>query len=339
MASITITDVARRARVSMKTVSRVMNGEPYVREEVRQRVQQAAKDLRYRPKVSARSLAGARAYAVGYLLTGFSPYVVRAQSGVLKACHRAGYHLMVEAIDPEAPDLPAEMERITSTLGIDGMILVPPLCDNAAIMDALDRQGVPYARLAPAQDHGRSPFVEVDDQGAALTMTRHLVGLGHRRIGFIQGPAGHSASARRLQGFREGLAEAGLRGVPELLETGDFTFETGRDAAGRLLDLLEPPTAIFASNDLMACGAIARARELGHEPPLTLSVAGFDDIPAASMVWPPLTTMRQPISEMAALAAETVIARAAPGAAEAEPPPPFQCELVVRGSTAPPRAR
>ena len=339
MASITITDVARRARVSMKTVSRVMNGEPYVREELRQRVQQAAKDLRYRPKVSARSLAGARAYVVGYLLTGLSPYVVQAQSGVLKACHRAGYHLMVEAIDLESPDLPAEMERIAGDLGVDGLILVPPLCDNTVIMDALDRQGVSYVRLAPAKDHDRSPFVEVDDQGAAWSMTRYLVGLGHRRIGFIRGPASHSASARRLQGFREGLAEARLQPIPELLETGDFTFETGRDAAGRLLALPEPPTAIFASNDVMACGAIAKARELGHEPPLTLSVSGFDDIPSASMIWPPLTTMRQPISEMAALAAEIIIARAAPGAPTTEPAPPFQCELVVRGSTAPPQAR
>ncbi len=151
MASITITDVARRARVSMKTVSRVMNGEPYVREELRQRVRQAAQDLRYRPKVSARSLAGARAYVVGYLLTGLSPYVVQAQSGILKACHGAGYRLMVEAVDPAAPDLPAEIERIVGDLGVDGMILVPPLCDNAAILDALDRQGAAYVRLAPAE--------------------------------------------------------------------------------------------------------------------------------------------------------------------------------------------
>jgi LacI family transcriptional regulator len=341
VASVTITDVAKAAGVSMKTVSRVLNAEPHVSDELRERVLAAAKELRYRPKVSARSLAGARSYVVAFLLTSeylqqaAVPYILQAQLGALAACRTAGYHLLIETLDLSG-DLEQEIEALSGALAVDGLILLPPLCDNRPVLDQLDRAEIGYVRIAPATDAQRSAYVEADDREAAAEMTRHLLGLGHRRIGFITGPDGHSASVRRLEGFRAAMAEAGAQVDESLIRPGRFTFDSGYEAAGELLSAAEPPTAVFASNDLMAFGTMARAQELGHRIPDTLSVAGFDDTPTASMVWPGLTTMRQPIAQMTGIATELIIARAAKAGADDSRRAPLTCELVVRGSTAPP---
>ena len=341
MSSVTITEVALRAGVSMKTVSRVLNAEPHVREEVRERVLAAAKELRYRPKVSARSLAGARSYVVGYLLGDPSvPYTAQAQLGALAACRRAGYHLLVEAVDLAAPDLAAELEPLFATLSVDGILLTPPYCDNRAILDALDAARVPYARISPGVEPQRSPHVEADDRRAAHDMTDYLIGLGHRDIGFVAGHPEHGATRRRLDGYRQALKQRGLPYREELAAPGDFTFASGYAAAERLLASERRPTAIFASNDDMALGVLAAAQERGLKVPAELSVAGFDDSPTAAMVWPRLTTVRQPIADMARAATEMLIAGAAKGArAEAPVQQLLHCELIVRASTAaPPRA-
>lgn len=338
MASITITDVAQRAGVSMKTVSRVLNAEPHVRQEVRDKVLGAARELHYRPKVSARSLAGSRCYQLGFLLHQVSPYAIYAQLGALKACRAFGYHLVVEAIDLAAPELASDMEALVNGLSVDGLVLLPPVCDDQIVLKTLDAAGIPYVRISPATVQEHSTRIEADDAAAARAMTEHLLGLGHRRIGLIQGPKGHAASGRRLEGFRQALAAQGLKPEPDLMQDGLFTFDSGRNAAARLLALDNPPTAIFASNDVMAYGVMAKAHELGLRIPEDLSVAGFDDIATAAMVWPPLTTMRQPMAEMAAAAAESLIANAGKGVAAApDPARTFACDLVVRASTAPPR--
>ena len=340
MTSVTITDVARRAGVSMKTVSRVMNAEPHVREEVREKVLRIARELRYRPKAAARSLAGSRSYQVGFVLSYASPYAMHAQLGALRACHERGFHLMVEPIDLNAPDLPSDMEALVDGVAIDGIILLPPVCDNAVVLGALEEAGIPCVRIAPATARERGSIVEVDDEGAARIVTDHLLDLGHRRIGLIQGPPGHAASVRRLEGFRSALAGRGLQPDPALIQEGSFFYSAGLEAAERLLALPEPPTAIFASNDEMALAVMAKAQALGLRIPEDLSVAGFDDIASAGMIWPGLTTMRQPMADMAALAAEIIISGAGKTSASADPgaaPRRFDCELVVRGSTAPPR--
>ena len=231
------------------------------------------------------------------------------------------------------------MQTLTGALLVDGMILLPPISESLVVMDVLDEAGVGYVRISPATGHDRSFYVEVDDEGAAATLTRHLLDLGHRRIAFVGGPKGHAASARRLSGFKAAMSEYGAPVPPEMIQEGRFSFESGDEAAERLLALREPPTAVFASNDLAALGVMARARALGVRLPEDLSVAGFDDIQAASMVWPPLTTMRQPMAQMAYLAAAEIIARAGKDA-----PEPglnhstLRCELIVRSSTAPPPA-
>jgi LacI family transcriptional regulator len=321
----------------MKTVSRVLNAEPHVREELRAKVLKAAKDLSYRPKTSARSLAGAKSFVVAHLFSKLSPYLVMAQLGALGACRAAGYHLLVETIDLEAGDPSAELASLLLGLGVDGVLLLPPVCDDERVLDALDGAGAAYVRISPARDLPRSPFVEVEDETAARSMTQHLIGLGHRCIGFVTGPDGHAASGRRLSGFRGAVQAAGLVLEEELIQPGDFTFHSGQAAAQTLLGARQPPTAIFASNDEMAQGVIAKAHELGLRLPDALSVAGFDDTPYAAMAWPPLTTMRQPIAEMAAAATEMIIAGAGRSPRPQIPARRFECELVVRGSTAPPQ--
>ncbi len=339
MSSVTITDVARRAGVSMKTVSRVLNAEPSVRPEVRERVKQAAKELRYRPRLSARSLAGSRSYVVGYLITDPSiPYNSYAQLGALRACHASGYHLLVEAVDLAAPDVGAEIDRLVASIAVDGFLLVPPTCDNLPILDALDAAGAPYVRISPALDPGRSAVVESDDRQAAHEMTVHLLDLGHRRIGFVVGDPRHIAARNREAGYRQALASRDVEVEARLIRQGYFTFRSGYEAGEAMLARPDPPTAIFASNDAMALGVLAAAQKLGLVVPRDLSVAGFDDTPSASMVWPSLTTVRQPIIDMAAAATEMIIAQSS-RKAPSEPPQPqlmFPSELAIRGSTAAP---
>jgi LacI family transcriptional regulator len=333
LASVTIIHVAKHAGVSITTVSRVLNGEKYVRAELKERVLQAVRELNYQPQVTARSLAGRRSYVVGMLLTIVSPYAVQAQRGALAACQSHGYHLMIETIGLGAT---GAVEALVRAFPTDGMLLLPPLCDDVALLGALEAHGVPYVRVSPARNPRRGITVTVDDEGAARAMTDHLLDLGHRRIGFVSGIPDHSAARQRLKGYRGAFAARGLAPPEDLVVPGGFDYVSGYEAAERLLALAAPPTAIFASNDLDAAGVMARAHERGLQLPRDLSVAGFDDDILAHMLWPPLTTMHQPIDEMAAAATELLIAMAS-ATSPAAKLPRFQCELVVRNSTAKPR--
>jgi LacI family transcriptional regulator len=193
-ATATIYDVARAAAVSIKTVSRVLNGEPNVRPQTRQRVMESAAALRYRPSLSARSLAGARSYLLGLLFDNPSPaYVAEVQSGLTARCREAGYHLVVEPVSCESPDVASVVEALTGALRMDGLVLTPPVCDAAAVLDVLDSIGMPYVRIAPWGDVGRGARVAMDDRRAAYEMTDHLLELGHRDIGFIRGHPRHGS--------------------------------------------------------------------------------------------------------------------------------------------------
>lgn len=334
VASVTIDDVAARAGVSIKTVSRVMNHEPHVREGMRSKVLDAAKALDYRPSFAARALAGSRSYLIGLYFDNPSiDYVSGIQFGAMDTCRRAGFHLVVEQVDSTDPAAVGELEAFLATVRLDGVILTPPVCDQRAFLDTLDARGVRYVRIAPADDVGRSGYVRIDDRRAAHEMTRHLIDLGHRRIGFIKGHVAHSATPLRHQGFVDAMDEAGLEIAPELVLPGDFSFESGVAAAELLLRLPAPPSAVFASNDPTAVGVMTVANRLHLRLPEQLSIAGFDDSPIAQVVWPPLTTIRQPIVAMANAAAAMLVAP--PGEAQ-RGGRQLDFEMVVRGSTAPP---
>ena len=335
----TITDVASRAGVSIKTVSRVMNGEPNVRSATRERVREAAAALGYEPNPAARGLASRRTFSLGLLYENpheFS-YTQRAFEGVFASCANAGYTLLLLPCGTAAPAARAAdsaLHLVTQTR-VDGVILTAPLCDDAHVLRVLRARETPLARLAPGETDGLSCTVRAGDLDAARAVTARLLALGHRRIGFIKGDPRHGASAERFAGYQQGVAAGGAPLDAALVAEGLFDFDSGRRAALALLKLPQRPTAIFASNDDMAAGAIAAAHALGLTVPTAVSVAGFDDSPIASRTWPPLFTARQPVLEMAAAATDDLIAQLR-GELQAPRHRVFDCPLVPRDSVAAP---
>ena len=351
MASVTIYDVAARAGVSIKTVSRVMNNEPNVRPAMRDRVLEAAEALDYSPNLSARSLAGSRSFVIAVFVDAAltidhwksergADYLSRIQLGATLQCRDAGYHLLIELIDHDAPRVRQEVAALLAALKPDGVILTPPSSDNQTVLELLDKAGTPYVRLGPERPDGDGPRVHMDDVAAAREMTQHLAKLGHRRIGFIVGEQRYGASQARRQGYMAAMKELNLPVSDTWMRQGDFTFQSGLEQAKALLALPERPTAIFASNDDMALGCLAAAAEAGLMVPGEISVAGFDDSPSARFSRPQLTTVRQPVVEMASLATRLLISGQIKGSSSKDPPLdellPF--ELIHRASTAPPLA-
>lgn len=327
----TIIDVAREAGVSFKTVSRVLNGEPNVREPTRHRVMEAVRSLGYRANPYARNLRAAQSRLIAVFYSNPSRnYTSELQIGVLQRCNAEGFNAIFE----EATGGAQSLVLLRGEPDLAGVILVPPLTEDTELIGRLSQAGIAFVRLAPAEREGEAGHVSMDDQRAAREMTEYLIGLGHRRIGFIAGPGDHPQARLREAGYRDGLAARGLQPEPGLVVGGTFHFESGLRAAEALLALSPAPTAIFASNDDMAAGVLAAAYRRGLRVPDDLSVAGFDDTPLASVVAPSLTTIYQPIREMAACAAGLLFARADPlpeGGVLAH-------RMAVRESTAPPRS-
>jgi LacI family transcriptional regulator len=330
----TIRDVSAAAGVSTKTVSRVLNGEKYVSEAVRKKVEAAIAALNFQPSSVARVLAGKRSNQIALIYDNHSPhYIHQIQIGIWERCIEEGVRLLAQPSDAASPTLGREVGDLIDQTHVDGVILSSPMTDALPVLEELDRRRIPYVRISPGTDHGRSSSVSMDDVQAADDMTSHLIALGHRRIGFIVGHPNHAASDLRLFGYRRALDRAGIPFEPRYVRPGLFDFASGEAAADRLLDLPNPPTAIFASNDDMAAGVLTVAHRRGIALPRDLSVAGFDDTALASQLWPPLTTVRQPTRQLAHAAAgilfegpDTVVHRRLPH------------ELVVRASTAPPSA-
>lgn len=329
----TITDVADAAGVSIKTVSRVFNDEPNVRPLTRDRVLKAAADLDYHPNVAARSLAGRRSFLIGLAYENPSPnYVVDLQRGALERLHGERYRLLVLPFD-DASAASGKMQAIARASGLDGVVLAPPLCDDPATVAELEACGLPYARIAPTSGGSHAPDVAMDDREAARAVIDHLAGLGHTRIGIVRGDPSHASAGARLDGYHAGLAAHGLATDPALEVQGAYTFVSGYEAGKALLALPERPTAVFASNDDMAAGVINAAYEAGVSVPGQLSVVGFDDSNIASVVWPRLTTIHQPIRDMAREATGALLSLIEHEETVPHQMLPFQ--LVIRGSTGP----
>jgi len=338
---VTINDVAEHAGVSIKTVSRVLNNEPNVRPSTRARVEGAVHALDYSPNPSARGLAGTQSRTIGLIYDNPSPnYLFRAMTGALEACEAAGYSLSLQTTPPDWSDLADRVTRFVSRSRVDGLLLIPPVGDVGPVLDAVEAMHLPYARVAPLD--GRPGLgVSVDDLHASAQVVAHLAGLGHRRIGFISGHPDHGATRSRLEGYRLGLLRAELEYDQTLVFEGFFDSDSGRRAGDYFLGMQQAPTAIFASNDEMAAGLLQVAHERNWRIPEQLSIAGFDDTPLSRTVWPPLTTVHQPIRHMALRATQLLLERigAEDDAGDGERPPRievFDAPLVVRGTTAPP---
>jgi LacI family transcriptional regulator len=317
------------------TVSRVTNGVAGVLPETRRKVDEAIATLGYVPNVAARALAGARQLRVAMLHSNPSAaYLSEFLVGSLAGAADKDAQLIIEHWD--GSEGAEALARRLESHRIDAVVLPPPLCEDAPLLAALANRSLPTAQVATGSPAGTSHAVSIDDIGAAAAVTRHLIGLGHRRIGFIGGDPNQSASTLRQQGYADALREAGLPADPALIAAGDFTYRSGLAAAEALLALPDRPSAIFASNDDMAAAVVAVAHRRGLDVPRELSVCGFDDTAMATTIWPELTTVRQPIAGMAR-AAVALLAKALDSAApDAVQHRQLPFELVVRGSTAGP---
>ncbi len=338
----TIKDVAARAQVSLKTVSRVINDEAGVHARTREQVRKAIDELGYRPDPSARSLRSAQSYAIGLLYDNPNPYyVIAMQNGVLSVCRETGYGLQIHPCDASSPRLAEEIVQLVRNARLAGIVLAPPMSEQQPLVDALVAAGITLVRIVSASSDPQdgSPCVYVDDRDAAYAITGHLIQLGHQRVGFLWGGKSHGSSWGRHQGYADALHDYGIAIDPDLVVEGDYSFDDGFRGARRLLSLEDPPTAIFGSNDEIAAGVLAAARSSGLNVPYDLSIAGFEDSPFSKQSWPALTTAKQATEDIGRLAARRLLAeiREQPEAPLANAG--ISPELVVRGSTAPPRPR
>lgn len=306
----TMQDVAERAGVSLKSVSRVINREPHVSARLRAKVDAAIAELDYVPDMAARTLAGSRSFIIGVLFDNPSPnYTMKVQTGVYRACVENQYHLRIDTIETARPDaeVEAQLAAILRHGRCDGFVLTPPITDKTLVLDFLERHQVPYVRIAPDIMQDRAPGVRIDDHAAAALVADHLWSKGHRRFGIVTGPAEHGAAHLRREGFADRIDALGGTIVAE--ETGGFSFEGGIRAGDTMMAAGERPTAIFACNDDSAAGAIVAISRSGLRVPQDVSIVGFDDSWVAKSVWPYLSTIYQPIEEMARTAASMLIER------------------------------
>jgi LacI family transcriptional regulator len=336
---VTMADVATLAGVSEMTVSRALSGRAPVSDATRRKVADAVGQLGFRPNVAARHLASGGTHRVGVLYANPSQaYLGELLLGALDEAAARGLQLSVARASAPA----ARLRDLAALLdsGVDAFVLPPSVCDATAVQRLLRRRGAVWVAITPADPAQHPLSVLADDVEAARAMTAHLVALGHKRIGFIRGDPAYGASAARQRGYLQALEAAGL--APGPIEQGFFSFASGVAAAERLLARTPHCTAIFASNDDMAAGALALAHRLSLDVPRTLTVVGFDDTPISSIVAPAITTVRQPISEMAR-AAVRLLAGALQTRAKGEEVERrqelFHCPLVERESSAPPAGR
>jgi LacI family transcriptional regulator, galactose operon repressor len=332
----TIRDVARHAGVSVATVSRVLNGRPDVSRETREAVLRVVREQGFSSNRNARALSAGRTGLVGMTLPFVHEYFGRFLDGASEALYEQDMRIVLcptlHEHQREATLLELLMQGTT-----DGALLLLTT-ESSDELKALRDQGYPFVVLDPRKplDEG-IPAVSATHWAGAKAATDHLLSLGHRRIGAITGPHGWVASVDRLDGYHAALAGAGVLPAPELVAKGNFTTESGYAGAAGLLDISEPPTAIFAFNDEMAVGAMKAARERGLRLPEDLSVVGFDDLERAAIVSPALTTVRQPLAEMGRMAVSLLIRLLDNQRLEALSVE-LATKLVVRESTAPPRS-
>lgn len=337
-AALTIVDVAQHAGVSTMTVSRVLNGESNVKISTRERVEHSIQELNYSPNPAARSLATGDVIRIGLLYSNPSAaYLSEFLVGSLDQCSRLNAQLVVEKCD-EGREVDAAKKLAAS--GLDGILLPPPICDSPTVLASFQRSLTPVVAVATSRPGKRVAAVMIDDLNAAAVMTRHLLQLGHRRIGFISGHPNLTASGQRQAGYVAALNAAGIPIDDGLIVQGYFTYRSGFDAAEALLSLADRPTAIFASNDDMAVATVAAAHRAGLDVPHDISVCGFDDSAMATSVWPELTTIHQPIADMSreavSLLVDEIRARRA-GAAPEYRRVSLASALVERDSVGPPR--
>ncbi len=329
----TIKDVAARVGVSAMTVSRVINNRAGVRQETRDAVQAAIADLSYVPNPAARKLVTSTELLIGVIYANpSSAFMSEFLTGVFEEASIRGARLVLLRFAAGHTPTTEQLERFIGS-GLSGLVLAPPLGESLAVNAVLAQHPNLPVTAVGAYDVPNATCVRIDDAAASFEMTRHLLDLGHRKLGFILGNPNQAASARRMAGFH-----AAVREVPEAqvsLAQGDYSYASGLVAGDQLLNVADPPTAIFASSDDMAAAVVSVAHRRQLDVPRELTVVGFDDTTAAVTLWPELTTIHQPVRRLAAEALAIIVDKAQVDTSKrARPPRILEYELVKRGSTA-----
>ncbi len=333
----TINDVAELAGVSIKTVSRVMNNEPGVRQATVEKVKTAAKQLNYQPNQSARSLAGNKAYMIGLVYDNPNAYyVIDMQNGILQACKKNNFELLIHPVNIESSDSLAELAQMLKHSRISGLILTPPLSEMQSVIEMIKASGIKLVNVLSGQKKSQSndiPSVLVDDKTAAYHITEHLIKRGHQSIAFFSGDHAHQSSQQRLAGYKEALSAYRIPLNPAWIFDGKYSFESGVESCKRMLKMAGKPTAVFACNDEIAAGALFAARLNDLDVPNDLAIAGFEDNPFSRQTWPKLTTAAQPTKAIASEAAELLFKSFKTKPEEKAECIVFEPRLVVRQST------
>ncbi len=333
--NVTINDIARLANVSKKTVSRVINESPLVRDETREKVKAIIKEYGYAPDPQARALAFGRSFLVGMIYDNPSPqYVVNMQRGILDVLEETSFQLVLHPCERSNENFRDRIYNFVSQQKPLGVILPPSVSEDDALAEMLSGLGCDYVRIASVDLDIPSRMVRTHDAEGAAQAARHLASLGHKKIAHIHGPSTFRSAHERLSGFKKGLKEQGLSLSKAMTVEGAYTFDSGVAGAEKLIYGDNRPTAIFTGNDEMAVGAYQAVRKAGLRVPDDISIVGFDDTPMAARVWPPMTTVRLPIREMGRAAAKLLLKE--PLEQEGEGPVSFTPEIVVRESSGPP---
>ncbi|MFC4615302.1 LacI family DNA-binding transcriptional regulator [Cellulomonas algicola] len=325
-------DVARTAGVSVATVSKVVNGRYGVAAATLSRVQEVIEELGYEASLGARSLRSHRTNVLGILVAEFEPYSTELLKGASAAVGATGYELLAYSGGGAGGSVGWErryLSRLAGTL-IDGAVIVTPTVVEA-------HPGVPVVAVDPHTGPSGLPTVDADSFAGAVLATEHLLGLGHTRVAFLGGRPDLESARLREDGFRHAMAAAGVPVDEDLVRVGGYRPETADQPANELLARPEPPSAVFAANDLSAIRVVEVARSLGLRVPEDLSVIGFDNVPESALATPPLTTISQPLQQMGAEALRLLVDLI--DGRERGVHVRLPTELVERASTAPPRDR
>lgn len=328
--SATIREVAREAGVSVATVSRVFNDKGPIREETRQRILEVALRLGYAPNAAARSLSTRKTGTIGVLLPDlYGEFFSEVIRGLDLAARRSGFHILVSSSHSDRSEVEAVLRALRGR--VDGLIVMSPEADARALEANLPGT-LPIVLLNCPVEGSAFDSINLDNYGGASAMVRHLAALGHRRIAHVKGAPGNNDALERLVGYREAMQSLFEEGTGELEIEGDFSEDSG-DRAGREILAMNPrPTAVFAANDATAIGLLHAFQEAGVRVPDDIAVAGFDDIPIARFLTPPLTTVQVAIADLGALAIQRLLLAMEHGDSRERQHEILPTTLVVRGS-------
>ncbi len=308
---VTINDVAKYAGVSIKTVSRVTNNEPSVKQATIDKVNEAIEALNYQPNLAARNLAGTKSYVIGFIYDNPNAYyVIDMQNGILSSCKELGYELLIHPCNAKADNICEELTKMVKHARLAGLVLTPPLSEDPKILEALDEIDANYVRIIAGAkiDSKTGLAVLVNDKHGAVSITQHLIELGHKNIAFLSGDQHHESTKERLAGFTQAMENNHIVIKKDNIIEGEYSFESGVKGAKELLKRDDRPTAIVACNDEIAAGALFAARLEGMDIPKDISIVGFEDSPFSRQTWPKLTTVHQPNQKIAQMATELLIA-------------------------------